>query len=64
MKTIQNYFEKYATPEMKIEDFTKVLDGLSTTPYIDWAHLDEIGNKKIAEEMFAVLEPLLIEQSK
>ena len=64
MKTIQNYFEKYATPEMKIEDFTKVLDGLSTTPYIDWAHLDEIGNKKVAEEMFVVLEPLLIEQSK
>ena len=64
MKVIQNYFEKYATPQMKIENFTRVLDGLSTTPYVDWAHLDEIGNKKVAEEMFAVLEPLLKEQSK
>lgn len=64
MKVIQNYFEKYATPQMKIENFTRVLDGLSTTPYIDWAHLDEIGNKKVAEEMFKVLEPLLKEQSK
>lgn len=63
MKVIQNYFEKYATPQMKIENFTRVLDGLSTTPYVDWAHLDEIGNKKVAEEMFAVLEPLLKEQS-
>ena len=24
-----------------------------------WSHLDEIGNEKIAEEMFAVLKPLL-----
>jgi hypothetical protein len=59
MKVIQNYFEKYANPETKIENFTKKLDGLSSTPFIDWAHLDEIGNKKIAEEMFAVLEPML-----
>jgi len=64
MKAIQNYFEKYANPETKIENFSKKLDGLSSTPYIDWAHLDEIGNKKIAEEMFAVLEPLLSEQTK
>ena len=62
MKTIQNYFEKYSTPVTKIENFTKKLDGLTSTPYIDWAHLDEIGNKKIAEEMFAVLEPLLVTQ--
>ena len=64
MKAIHNYFEKYANPETKIENFSKKLDGLSSTPYIDWAHLDEIGNKKIAEEMFAVLEPLLSEQIK
>lgn len=64
MKTIQNIFEKYTKPETKIENFTKILDGLSTTPYIDWAHLDEIGNKKVAEEMFAVIQPLLKQQSK
>ena len=64
MRIIQNYFEKYSTPVTKIENFTKKLDGLSSTPYIDWAHLDEIGNKKIAEEMFVVLEPLLSGQTK
>ena len=64
MRSIQNYFEKYSTSVTKIENFTKKLDGLSSTPYIDWAHLDEIGNKKIAEEMFAVLEPLLAAQGK
>ena len=64
MKVIETYFEKYATPDSEIENFTKVLDGLSTTPYIDWAHLDEVGNKKVAEEMFKVLEPLLKDQSK
>jgi hypothetical protein len=64
MRSIQNYFEKYSTSVTKIENFTKKLDGLSSTPYIDWAHLDEIGNKKIAEEMFAVLEPLLVAQGK
>jgi len=64
MKVIQNYFEKYANPETKIENFTKKLDGLSSTPFIDWAHLDEIGNKKIAEEMFAVLEPMLKAQGR
>ena len=64
MKVIENYFEKYATPDSEIENFAKVLDGLSTNPYIDWAHLDEVGNKKIAEEMFKVLEPLLKDQFK
>ena len=64
MRSIQNYFEKYSTSVTKIDNFTKKLDGLSSTPYIDWAHLDEIGNKKIAEEMFAVLEPLLVAQGK
>ena len=64
MKIIQNYFEKIATPVNKIENFTKALDDLETTPFIDWAHLDEIGNKKIAEEMFAVLKPLLEAQKK
>ncbi len=64
MRIIQNYFEKYSTPVTKIENFTKKLDGLSSTPYIDWAHLDESGNKKVAEEMFVVLEPLLSGQTK
>jgi lysophospholipase L1-like esterase len=64
MKVIQNYFEKYANPETKIENFTKKLDGLSSTPFIDWAHLDEIGNKKIAEDMFGVLEPMLKAQGR
>ncbi|CAB5066042.1 unannotated protein [freshwater metagenome] len=64
MQSIQNDLISYATPDMKIENFTKVLDGLDTTPFFDWAHIDDIGNKKIAEEMFAVLEPLLVAQGK
>ena len=59
MQSIQNDLVSYATPDMKIENFTKVLDGLDTTPFFDWAHLDEVGNKKVAEEMFAALKPLL-----
>ena len=64
MQAIENELISYATETNKIKDFTEVLDDLNRTPFFDWAHLDEIGNKKIAEEMFAVLEPLLIEQSK
>ena len=59
MQSIQNDLVSYATPDMKIENFTKVLDGLDTTPFFDWAHLDEVGNEKVAEEMFAALKPLL-----
>ena len=59
MQSIQNDLVSYATPDMKIENFTKVLDGLDTTPFFDWAHLDEVGNKKVAEEIFAALKPLL-----
>ena len=59
MQSIQNDLVSYATPYTKIENFTKVLDGLDTTPFFDWAHLDEVGNKKVAEEIFAALKPLL-----
>ncbi len=64
MKLIQTTFEKYATPETKIKNLTKIFDDLSETPFLDWAHVDEIGSAKVAEEMFVVLEPLLKEQSK
>ena len=64
MKMIQTDFDSYATSAMQIEDFTKIFDGLSTPPFFDWAHIDEIGTAKVAEEMFKVLEPLLKEQSK
>ncbi len=64
MKVIQTAFEKSVTPETKIKDLTKIFDDLGTTPFLDWAHVDEVGTAKVAEEMFAVLEPLLIEQSK
>ncbi len=63
-KIIQSAFEKSVTPETKIKDLTKIFDDLDTTPFFDWAHIDEVGTAKVAEEMFAVLEPLLIEQSK
>ena len=63
-KIIQTAFEESATPETKIKDLTKIFDDLSTTPFLDWAHIDEVGTAKVAEEMFAVLEPLLHEQSK
>ena len=63
-KIIQSAFEKSVTPETKIKDLTKIFDDLDTTPFLDWAHIDEVGTAKVAEEMFAVLEPLLIEQSK
>jgi hypothetical protein len=59
MKAIENDLISYATETKKIKNFTKILDDLSTTPFFDWAHLDEIGNKKVAEEMFKVLRPLL-----
>ena len=58
-KIIQSAFEKSVTPETKIKDLTKIFDDLGTTPFLDWAHVDEVGTAKVAEEMFAVLEPLL-----
>ena len=63
-KIIQTAFEEYATPETKIKDLTKIFDDLGMTPFLDWAHIDEIGTAKVAEEMFKVLEPLLKKQSK
>ena len=59
MQTMQQYFADYALPSGQILSFASALDSLDQTPYVDWSHLDEIGNKKIAEEMFAVLKPLL-----
>ena len=59
MKAIENDLVSYATETNKIIDFTKILDELNVTPFFDWAHLDESGNKKVAEKMFAALEPLL-----
>jgi lysophospholipase L1-like esterase len=58
-KIIQSAFEKSVIPETKIKDLTKIFDDLDTTPFLDWAHIDEVGTAKVAEEMFAVLEPLL-----
>ena len=63
-RIIQSAFEKSVTPETNIKDLTNIFDDLGTTPFLDWAHIDEVGTAKVAEEMFAVLEPLLIEQSK
>ena len=59
MRAIKNELISYATETNKIFDFTKILDELNATPFFDWAHLDEVGNKKVAEKMFTVLEPLL-----
>jgi len=59
MKAIENDLVSYATETNKIIDATKILNELNATPFFDWAHLDEIGNKKVAEEMFLVLKPLL-----
>ena len=59
MRVIQEKFKSNASQKSGIVDFTDRLKSLNDTPFLDWAHLDEIGNKKIAEEMFAVLEPLL-----
>jgi hypothetical protein len=59
MKAIENDLISYANETNKIKNFTKILDDLSTTPFFDWAHLDEIGNKKVAEKIFASLEALL-----
>ena len=63
MKAIENDLISYATATNKIIDFTQILDELNTTPFFDWAHLDEIGNKKVAEEMFVVLKPLISNQN-
>lgn len=59
MKAIENDLVSYATETNKIIDFTKILDELNATPFFDWAHLDESGNKKVAEKIFTTLEPLL-----
>ena len=59
MKAIENDLVSYATEPNKIIDFTKILDELNATPFFDWAHLDESGNKKVAEKIFTTLEPLL-----
>ena len=53
-------FEKYVEQiKGKFLDFTKIFDVLTKTPFLDWAHIDEVGTAKVAEEMFAVLKPLL-----
>ena len=59
MRVIQEIFKSNASQESRIVDFTDRLNSLNDTPFLDWAHLDEIGNEKIAEEMFAVLKPIL-----
>lgn len=59
MQTIQRYFAESATPSSQIINFRNTLDSLDKTPFVDWSHLDEIGDQRIAEEMFKVLEPLL-----
>jgi hypothetical protein len=59
MRMIQEIFKSNASQKSGIIDFTDKLDGLGDTPFFDWVHLDEIGDEKIAEEMFAVLKPLL-----
>lgn len=59
MKAIQTDFENFATSATQIEDFTKIFDVLGTPPFFDWAHVDEIGTAKVAEEMFAILKPKL-----
>ena len=59
MRLIQELFKSIASKNSGIIDFSESLNTLKDTPFFDWVHLDEIGNKKIAEEMFSVLEPLL-----
>ena len=59
MRVIQEIFKNNATQKSGIIDFTDRLDSLTVTPFLDWVHLDEVGDKKIAEEMFTVLKPLL-----
>jgi len=59
MRLIQEIFKSIAAQNSEVFDFSDRLDTLEDTPFFDWVHLDEIGNKKVAEEMLAVLEPLL-----
>ena len=59
MRLIQEIFKSNAARTSGIVDFSDRLDTLNDTPFFDWAHLDEIGNKKVAEKIFASLEPLL-----
>ena len=59
MQTIQRYFAESATPSSQVINFRNTLDSLDKTPFVDWSHLDEIGDQRIAEEMFKVLKPLL-----
>ena len=59
MRIIQEIFKSNASQNSGIIDFSESLNTLNDTPFFDWVHLDEIGDKRIAEEIFAVLEPLL-----
>lgn len=62
MEAIKSEMTSYATEVNKIKNFTKILDSLSITPFFDWAHLDELGNERVAQEMFDLLKPLLLKQ--
>ena len=64
MQLIQEIFKSKASQNSGILDFTDRLNSLTDTPFLDWVHLDDVGDKKIAEEMFAVLEPMLKAQGK
>ncbi|TRZ82759.1 MAG: SGNH/GDSL hydrolase family protein [Actinobacteria bacterium] len=64
MRIIQEIFKDNATQNSGILDFTDILNSLTDTPFLDWVHLDDVGDKKIAEEMFTVLKPLLEAQKK
>ena len=64
MRVIQEIFKNNATQNSGIVDFSDSLNSLTDTPFLDWVHLDDVGDKKIAEEMFKVLKPLLEAQKK
>lgn len=41
-------------------DARKIFDKLKSSPYFDWCHVNEIGNKYIAEFMYEVIKPFII----
>jgi len=64
MRIIQEIFKSNASQNSGIVDFSDRLNTLNDIPFFDWVHLDESGNKKVAEKIFATLEPLLEAQKK
>ena len=40
-------------------DARSIFDNLETSPFFDWCHTDKLGNQKIAEFMYELIQPFI-----